>query len=759
VAQKSKFSWYTNFERAVFYLALIILGFWLFQQLNLLDLTAEIISFWDWGDSLLTIVEPSTETMLLPTLIVTGMALLIMQIFPNKPPKWAKVIVSTITLILGIRYIVWRLFSSLNFHDPLNASFSITLFVLECLAFLVSIGSLVHMSWTINRSAQADVLSQAVLDGTYTPSVDVYIPTYNEPPELLRRTIIGCQALDYPNKQIYLLDDKRRPPMKELAEELGCIYVCRPDNSHAKAGNLNHALKKTNGDLIVVFDADFIPTRNFLIRTVGFFQDPKIALVQTPQNFYNGDPIKHNLGLGTLMTNDQDMFFRLLQEGRDATNCVICCGSCFIIRRSALEEIGGIPTDTLCEDLLTSLQLQAANYRVIYLNEAISAGASAENIGGYIDQRLRWGQGTLQTLFCRINPITMRGLGLMQRFFFGLVILGWCMAGFQFFFLLVPLGYMLFGLRPIETESYELIYFWFPYYVINLLVFTWLNGGRRSAFWGDVYTLIMSFPAAIMVFKTFMRPFSKGFKVTPKGVDAQGVTCNWQVAMPLIITLLLYILAIALHLLGIEWDAKPETPAFSIFWAIYSCFVLIVTIQVTIDVPQEVLALRFHHQLPCQLIVGKQKIRATTIELSQKGTVIRFVPRVLPTQIPAHGLLDIPIIGLRNVEVDLKHTTTDATGVFDIELEFTDLTIEQERPLIEFLFCRPGQWQEIQMSEVKSLFALIASIFRFYPLVEASESNFRNYTTNAQVIVGQFIDKKSPDSDKQRIAAKNKISH
>jgi cellulose synthase (UDP-forming) len=213
---------------------------------------------------------------------------------------------------------------------------------------------------------------------------------------------------------VYLLDDKRRPAMRSLAEELGCIYICRPDNRHAKAGNLNHAMKQTQGELIVSFDADFIPTREFLTRTVGFFQDPQVALVQTPQTFYNGDPIKHNLGLGGVLTNDQDLFFRLVQSGRDTFNCVICCGSSFIMRRQAVEKVGGIPTDTLCEDLLTSVKLQAAKYKVLYLNEALSAGASAENIGGYIDQRIRWGQGTLQTLFCSLNPLTMPGLNLVH---------------------------------------------------------------------------------------------------------------------------------------------------------------------------------------------------------------------------------------------------------------------------------------------------------------------------------------------------------
>ena len=152
------------------------------------------------------------------------------------------------------------------------------------------------------------------------------------------------------------------------------------------------------------FDADFIPTRDFLQRTVGFFRDAKVALVQTPQNFFNDDAVARNLGVQHALEDEQKFFFRALQPGRDARNAIVCHGTCWVGRRTAIEEIGGIPTETITEDWATSIKLQAAGYKLVYLNEALSAGLSADTSGEFVQQRMRWAQGTLQALFASTNP-------------------------------------------------------------------------------------------------------------------------------------------------------------------------------------------------------------------------------------------------------------------------------------------------------------------------------------------------------------------
>ena len=182
--------------------------------------------------------------------------------------------------------------------------------------------------------------------------------------------------------------------------------------------------------------------------------------------------------------------------------------------------------------------------------------------------------------------------------------------------------------------------------------------------------------------------------------------------------LALYIIALGVHLLGVQWDNKPDSPAFSIFWAIYNTCILAITIQVAIDVPQKVLSLSFPHQLPCQITLDNYKIEAVTVELSQKGMRMQLAELVLHTQLNTIESLDIPSLGLINVPVSLSNSNFGSGGTSEIEIEFVSLSLEQERHLIEFLFCRPGQWQEATISETKSFWALLSSIFRFYPLAE-----------------------------------------
>ena len=165
--------------------------------------------------------------------------------------------------------------------------------------------------------------------------------------------------MEYGPKTIYLLDDTPRPAIKALAAELGCEYITRPDNQHAKAGNLNHAIPKTQGELLALFDADFVPTTNFLTRTLGFFQDPQVALVQTPQSFYNPDPIARNLGLEDVLTPEEEVFYRQIQRVRDGAGAVVCAGTSFVLRRAALPAMGGFVTDAESDAFFAGILLAA----------------------------------------------------------------------------------------------------------------------------------------------------------------------------------------------------------------------------------------------------------------------------------------------------------------------------------------------------------------------------------------------------------------
>ncbi len=436
------------------------------------------------------------EYLLAPTVVLFLLALFVMKVSPQ-PRKESRVLVVCILLGLTIRYLLWRSLSTLNVADPLNGFFSLGLFFLEMLLLVSNILQLFLLLRVKNRQREA----------SFQPSVDILIPTYDEPVFILQRTIIGCQAIDYANKKVYLLDDTRRPEMRQLASELNCEYITRPDNHYAKAGNINHALPLTNSELIVVFDADFVPTKNFIIRTVGFFQDEKVALVQTPQSFYNIDPIARNLGLENVLTPEEEVFYRQIQPLRDSAGSVVCSGTSFVMRRSALEAVGGFVTDSISEDYFTGIRISALGYGLVYLDEKLSAGLAAENIAAHALQRLRWGRGTLQAFFIKSNPG----------------------------FLLMPLAYSFLSVIPLRATTAEILYFFLPYYLVQLTVFSWLNQRSRSALLSDIYTLVLTLPLAMTVIQVMLNPFSKGFKVTPKGTRSDRYYFNWRLAWPLII--------------------------------------------------------------------------------------------------------------------------------------------------------------------------------------------------------------------------------
>ncbi|WP_460194884.1 glycosyltransferase family 2 protein [Thermosynechococcus sp. FA-CM-4201] len=694
----------------------------LLSQLDWQNLLPNLVGLWYKGKALLRAEGTTLQALLLPTLVWIAITFFLKEISP-KPNFWSRLIVSLGLTLLALRYILWRFFNSLNLDDPLNGAISVLLFIAELLTLTNTICFFALCIFSKDRSPEADRLSQAVIRGEYLPWVDVILPTYNEDVEILRRSVIACQAMDYPHKRIYLLDDTRRPAVRALAAELGCEYRDRPDNRHAKAGNINHALPTLTGELIAVFDADFVPSRNFLTRTVGFFQDPKTAMVQTPQHFFNEDPITVNLGLEGILNNEQTLFFRFIQPSRDFFDAVICCGTCFVIRRSALDEIGGIPTDSITEDYLTSMYLQGRGYRVKYLNEALSAGMSPETIGAYINQRLRWGQGTLQMLFLKANFLTIPNLNLMQRFYHSLGVLYWLLSIPRVIFLLAPLAFLLFGLAPLRATINEILYFYLPYYLGNVMAFSWLTEGRRSAFWSDVYETIIALPMAITVIRTFISPKGKPFKVTPKGiVDPHHININWPLIRPLII---IAVLSIS----GLIWRSSPlqdtlvnpDSLLINMVWSAYNLAILLVCVLVAIDVPQRRHP-RFCRREPCELIIGGDRYPRKTLNLSEEGVCIRLTA---PTHLHfGEGLGELrftepsPLIHL-TLPIQVRWSRPCSSQDIEMGVQFLAFSLPKRRRFFRYLYCQPGQWDEVRVPEIKTAWAMIQSVFRLHPLAES----------------------------------------
>ena len=289
----------------------------------------------------------------------------------------------------------------------------------------------------------------------------------------------------------------------------------RADRQHAKAGNLNHALPETSGEIIAIFD---VPTCIFLKNTVGFFQDEQVAFVQTPHHFYNPDVFQRNLQLEGSHKNEQALFYRVLQAGRDRHNSAFFAGSCGLFRRRVLIEIGGFRTETVTEDIHTSMVIHAKGYRSCYLNKVLAVGLVPETFESSIKQRVRWAMGHVQILF-RTNPFTMRGLTLPQR-------IGYFASIFYFLHglprvvcLVAPLFTQLFGIIPVTANVPSLVNFFGSYYLATLVMLRTVSRGTRNAFWSDIYETAGSIALSWATLKTAIRPWMKRpFVITPKGM-------------------------------------------------------------------------------------------------------------------------------------------------------------------------------------------------------------------------------------------------
>ncbi len=693
--------------------ASVMVLFWFTGEGYFATILQKII--WLWHNPPSWMNEPVAHTqklLLLPTIVLFLVAWLITKVSPQ-PRPWSRAIVVGILIILALRYVWWRTFNTLNLGSFSQGLFSISLYGLEMLTIVNGALQLFLLLMIRDRHEDADRASQAVIEGRFLPTIDILVPTYNEEEYILKRTIIGCQALDYPADKvnIYLLDDTRRPSMKALAEELGCHYITRANNYHAKAGNLNNALSQTRGELIVCFDADFVPTRNFLERTVGFFQDERVALVQTPQSFYTPDPIARNLGLENILAPEQESFYRQIQPVRDGTDSVVCAGTSFLLRRSALEAIGGqFVTSSLSEDYFTGVKLSGKGYRLLYLNEKLSAGEAPPDMAAQATQRLRWAQGTLQAFFIEENPLFMPGLKPLQRISHLTGILHWFTSLSRVGFLTIPILSALFGVLPVIATQAEVLEFFLPNYLVNLTVFAWLSHRSRSLVISEIYDVVLCFPLALTVLQTMFRPFSKGFKVTPKGGQREGLTFNWRLSLPLIILFIATAIGfwrnLGLCLMHIgEYGNADHLKGLELpwIWSFYNLFLLALALLVMLDVPK-----------PDRYEWFDLK-RTVRVELSSGQTLWGQT-----TSISEAGLIFSPTQNLTDREQEVRLTILEENiplqGRFNPRsgrVDFLNLQLEQERQLVQLLFCRPGQWRHhCSPGEFASLVLLLQNLLR-----------------------------------------------
>lgn len=463
-------------------------------------------------------------TQLLPALLTLAIYALIVPRLDRRR-NGARTFVAALAGLLGIRYIGWRLAATVvpATGSALQVGWIWFCFAVELAAMAEMLVFLLMLSRTADRRQEADDHGRRLMatPPERWPSVDVLIPTYNEGPEVVEKTIVGARALDYPRFRVWVLDDGRRAWLAATCVRLGVGYLTRPDNRHAKAGNLNAGLARTKGELIAILDADFVPYRAFLKRTVGFFADPAIGIVQTPQHFYNRDPIQNNLLLQSVWPDEQRLFFDVMAPSRDAWNAAFCCGSCSVVRRAALLAIGGVPTPSVTEDLLTTLAMLRRGYLTRYLNEPLSAGLAPETTEAFFIQRQRWARGAIQSLYLPEGPFGP-GLTPGQRLLF--FPFSWIVQyPVRMMTILVPIVYLWSGLTPLVFADIDsLLDYQLPMLLGFMFGLRWLAPHHYVPLLSGASGLFATFRLLPAVLASLLRPFGHGFGVTPKGRLASG---------------------------------------------------------------------------------------------------------------------------------------------------------------------------------------------------------------------------------------------
>ena len=583
--------------------------------------------------------------------------------------------VAVVAVLYGVYWVWWRWTNTLN-TSPEAIVPSVVLLLAETWA-VIGMALFVMLTWKLTNHQPGPAPAGK--------TVDVFITNYDEPLEVLRRTAIGARAIRYPHRT-YMLDDGKREDVRAMAAELGIGYIRRVGNQNAKAGNLNHAISQTSGEFILQLDADHVPHPSIIDRMLGHFEDPKVAMVQSPQDFYNVDSFTHVVNdEGRRLWEENRIFYSLIQPGRDHWNASFFCGSCGIIRRSALMSVGGFASQTIIEDMETTMRLHQAGFRTKYHREVLAYGLAPGAAGAYHVQRLRWGQGAMQVLR-KLKPLTMKGLTLPQRiaYFAGTAAYfeGWQKAVFY----LMPLFFFFTGILPISGNQEAFLVRLIPYITLCILAFELLSRGTGYILLSEKFTMVRVWTYMLAALSIFTRKPLK-FNVTPKGHSSVPRSAY----MPQLVLLVLSAIApvwatIAWSRGWINYDADGwGSVAFwmNSAWALWNFAFAFSVVRHSIRMKQQRDDHRFAEQLAIQVRRREDPaglpVPAMTSDLNPNGLAFRSTTRLEPG---ADIMIELPL-GPQRIRTSgqVRHVAEERSHlglVYMHGVEFDPLPVEDK---------------------------------------------------------------------------------
>lgn len=566
---------------------------------------------------------------------------------------------------LTVIYLLWRLFFTLPFDaGVISMILGISLLIVEAFGL---IESLIHFH-NIGKSKKYPV--PKIRDNEF-PDVDVFIATYNEEEDLLYKTVNSCRRMKYPDPSkvhIYLCDDNRRKNIRELAERMGVGYFDRPDNKGAKAGNLNNALSKTSSPYVVTFDADMIPKSDFLLKTIPYFveaenlnrnlpEDKKInlGLLQTPQAFYNPDLFQFNLFSEKRIPNEQDYFYKDIQEARTQSNSVIYGGSNTVLSRKALNAIGGFYTKAITEDFATGLLMEQQGFVSLGTSEQLASGLSPNSLDQLIQQRVRWGRGVINT-GKKMGILTSKKLSFEQKLNYWASIWYWFSPFKRLIYIMGPIAFATFGLTVFRCTLEELFVFWMPMALMNSLLMKKMSSNRRTVKWTAIYETIM-FPFLLIpiLLESFGFSLSK-FKVTDKSDTGSKRGENLVYTIPFGILLILSLIG-AFNCVVIIFDSNSIAPVIGLYWLVMNAYALVMALFFMVGRDWKRQAERISASNPAVIHDGEMSFHGHLYDISETG--VSFICED-PVYMNPHGLTVSFTEGCFSFKFDIKPVHTIA---------------------------------------------------------------------------------------------------
>jgi cellulose synthase (UDP-forming) len=567
------------------------------------------------------------------------------------------------------------------------------------------------------------------------PTVDVFIPTYNEEPELLTQTLAAARSMIYPPSHVtvWLLDDggtdekcnasnpasaaaarQRRADLQQLCSAMGVRYLTRERNVHAKAGNLNNGLAHSRGELAVVFDADHAPARSFLQETVGYFMsDPKLFLVQTPHFFINPDPLERNLGTFRTMPSENEMFYGLIQRGLDKWNAAFFCGSAAVLRREALLETEGFSGISITEDAETALELHSRGWRSVYVDRPLIAGLQPQTFASFIGQRSRWAQGMMQIIRFRF-PALKPGLTLPQRICYLSSTLFWLFPFARVMFLIAPLFYLFFSLEIFIASAEEFVAYTSIYMVVNMMMQNYLYGSYRWPWVSELYEFIQAVFLVPALATVIANPRKPTFKVTAKTESLEQARIS-ELGLPFFLIfalLVLGVVATVVRLLTEPFNADITLVVGA--WNILNLLLVGCALGVISERSSRRQTHRVQVQRPCELHVDGYVIPGLIRDVSVGGAGI-LLSHPWPEDLDANAFGHVVFktnadLESNSLPCELRKVTQGSTNSV-VGCRFAPQAAVHYRLVADLVFSDASQWSDFQASRRRNIGVLRGSLW------------------------------------------------